>query len=419
MKKLSVGVFMAVLVLSVAAAAVSWAGTTSASDEDTSGGAEGSQSALSQTAPALEQDPPALKPGGQTEEDEEAVGKLPFVGITVQTVPQAEAEELGGAAGVVVRRVLDGSAAAGLLSPGNVIVAINGQDVASAEDVVRIVREPEPGDILGFSIQGRDVDIEVTVGTRDPVINMWPDARVPDALHRMLGQTQGWHDRFVKVEMVLETDDGFKTFRAVAGNVSDVDANSGSFTLTPKDGSDPVSYVISDETMVGLSHRGDLGGLNAEDEALVVDVDGEVRLVLQPYPPSEPCLDWLRSMEADLRMLGDREDPDKDFAGPRGLPEMKERLRQMVVPGMLGQRFIGSPEFREHLEKLTPGLRGLMGSVEMRNPSTGMWSEGNMPVPEWLLRNLPQGLKGMIEQLPPRLKDLMQQGKESRDVVTQ
>ena len=80
---------------------------------------------------------------------------------------------------------------------------------------------------------------------------------------------------------MLETDDGFKTITGVKGTISKLDATAGTFTLAPKDGSNPISYQISDDTVVGMVHSGDLGGLNTEDETLVVSVDGEVKLVQQ------------------------------------------------------------------------------------------------------------------------------------------
>lgn len=82
----------------------------------------------------------------------------------------------------------------------------------------------------------------------------------------LIGQLGAMRDGFVRVELVFETDDGFKTVRGVAGTLNNIDV--GTFTLTPKGGSGPIVYQINDETIVKTSNTGDLSGLNTEDQTI-------------------------------------------------------------------------------------------------------------------------------------------------------
>ena len=66
--------------------------------------------------------------------------------------------------------------------------------------------------------------------------------------------------------------------------VTSVDADAGTFTLQPKDGSATIDYTINDETVVIMSRTGDLGQLNTTDPTVVMDVDGDVKWVRQGAP---------------------------------------------------------------------------------------------------------------------------------------
>lgn len=90
---------------------------------------------------------------------------------SVPSVPEAEREEAGVTvdAGVFIIRVFDGSAAdrAGL-TPGDVITGINGREVATPEDVARIIRSLDPGDVIDidFERSGSNESSSVALGTR-------------------------------------------------------------------------------------------------------------------------------------------------------------------------------------------------------------------------------------------------------------
>ena len=173
---------------------------------------------------------------------------------------------------------------------------------------------------------GATLDLNVTVGEREFHLRRHHKKRPP--LHqRLLGPLLTLGDHFVKAEIVLETDDGYKTFRAVVGTVSQVDVVGGTFVLAPKDGSEAIPYQISDDTVVTTILKGDLGGLNTTEKTLVVDLDGAVKLVQQ----------------------GERlHNPSRNFRGFKGLPpRFTERFES---------RGFDLGKFKEDLPS---GIRGL------------------------------------------------------------
>lgn len=61
--------------------------------------------------------------------------------------------------GAIVADVVDGYPAEGKLRPGDVIVSIDGQAVATSSDAIRVIRGHTPGDLIGLQVRpgGRDV----------------------------------------------------------------------------------------------------------------------------------------------------------------------------------------------------------------------------------------------------------------------
>ena len=87
-----------------------------------------------------------------------------------------------------------------------------------------------------------------------------------------------------RVEKSAVGEDGeFRTHRAVMGTVTEVDADAGTFTLQPRDGSAEITYAMTEDSKTLISGYGRLGGLSADGETptVVMDVDGEVELVAQ------------------------------------------------------------------------------------------------------------------------------------------
>ena len=95
---------------------------------------------------------------------------------SIATVPQDDRDEAGATAdsGVFIIDVFGGSAAdrAGL-QPGDVITGINGATVQTPEDVARIIRRLDPGDVIDidFERSGSADSSEVSLGTRADASN--------------------------------------------------------------------------------------------------------------------------------------------------------------------------------------------------------------------------------------------------------
>ncbi|MGH3014482.1 MAG: S1C family serine protease [Gaiellaceae bacterium] len=106
-----------------------------------------------------------------------------FLGVGIQTVPADVAEELGEAAGVAVTNVRDGSPAAeadlrpatgsrpvdGVPYPtgGDVIAAVDGEAVETAEQLQSLVAEHAPGDEVELTVVGDGETRTVTVTLAD------------------------------------------------------------------------------------------------------------------------------------------------------------------------------------------------------------------------------------------------------------
>jgi len=95
---------------------------------------------------------------------------------SLATVSEQDRDQAGVGvdAGVFVIDVFEGSAAsrAGLM-PGDVITAINGANVSTPEDVARIIRRLDPGNVvkIEFSRRGGGQAAEVSLGTRADASN--------------------------------------------------------------------------------------------------------------------------------------------------------------------------------------------------------------------------------------------------------
>ena len=217
----------------------------------------------------------------------------PHIGVAISPLSPTRAEELGVDGGVMVTAVLNESPSSGVLEQGDVITSIDGQIVSSPKDVMDAVMASSVGDVISvIVIRGDDtLDLSVTVGETDISKRGIFRSRVtqmhqPDVTKRLIQQVFRAGDRFARGAVVMADENGvYQTYRATAGLVTEIDADAGTFTLQPKDGSALIEYMISDDTKINLNRAGDLGELNAEDNTLVVDVNGEVKLVHQGEMP--------------------------------------------------------------------------------------------------------------------------------------
>ena len=232
----------------------------------------------------------------QVVEDEDANSDAqtkPHIGVAISPLSPARAEELGVDGGVMVTAILNESPSSGVLEQGDVITSIDGQIVSSPKDVMDAVMVSSVGDVISvIVIRGNDtLDQSVTVGETDVskrgiFRSRVPQMHQPDLTQRLIQQVFRAGDRFARGEVVMADENGvYQTYRATAGLVTGIDADAGTFTLQPKDGSALIEYMIADDTKVNLNRAGDLGELNTEDNTLVVDVNGEVKLVHQGEIP--------------------------------------------------------------------------------------------------------------------------------------
>lgn len=79
----------------------------------------------------------------------ERAGEKPRLGVTLQPLTDQLGEFLGvpGGKGVLIASVVSGSASAGKLKSGDVIISADGKNVSNPDDLTRIVREKTGGDM--------------------------------------------------------------------------------------------------------------------------------------------------------------------------------------------------------------------------------------------------------------------------------
>ena len=105
-----------------------------------------------------------------------------------------------------------------------------------------------------------------------------------DAFGFSMMNLMGENGGVARMEKTVEVEDGeFETHRAVMGTVTAVDADAGTFTLQPIDGSAAITYAVTDDTKTFISGAGGIGGLAADGETptLAIDVDGVAEMVGQ------------------------------------------------------------------------------------------------------------------------------------------
>ena len=311
----------------------------------------------------------------QVVEDEDADSDAqtkPHIGVAISPLSPTKAEELGVDAGVMVTAVLNESPSSGVLEQGDVITSIDGQIVSSPKDVMDAVMASSVGDVISvIVIRGDDtLDLSVTVGETDISKRGIFRSRVtqmhqPDVTKRLIQQVFRAGDRFARSEVVMADENGvYQTYRATAGLVTEIDADAGTFTLQPKDGSALIEYMISDGTKINLNRAGDLGELNTEDNTLVVDVNGEVKLVHQgemPLPHMQgkghgPNIQMHRGQGGQEGRIGPGGQGFGNFNQSGLLDQIRDRLPFFGANGRPGglSDFL-SPEVLERIEQFGRG----------------------------------------------------------------
>ena len=192
----------------------------------------------------------------------------PYIGVVIRTLSDGS---------VKVMKVLEDGPSADVLEVGDVITAVNGEAVDGVDSLTDAIADAGTGESLSLTItrEGSEMDVSVTIGE-------W--MKKTYRIGRVFHKSKRSLDRFASRQVVKADDDGnYRTYRTVYGNVTALDADAETFTLQPKDGSDAISYSINDDTQmyVGKDRVDDLSSLDMDEQTVVMDVDGEVKLVKQ------------------------------------------------------------------------------------------------------------------------------------------
>ena len=205
----------------------------------------------------------------------------PFIGIAITSAP-----EDSDADGALIVRVVEGSPADGSLQVDDTITAIDGESVSGARDVVRIVREHSPGDVIVFSIvrDGASMDVSITAGE-------WEESHQEGRDGKRGGRAKLGNSNFGKSagSFILSdtryiTDDGVKTVRKAAGTAQNVNESAGTFDLLLRDDSETLSFTIDEDTKIAtdtVEGQATLSDLVADTATIVVQVthpDGTSRV---------------------------------------------------------------------------------------------------------------------------------------------
>ena len=157
----------------------------------------------------------------------------------------------------------------------DIITALDGESVGGPRDVVRIVHEHSPGDVIVFSVvrDGSSMDISVTAGEYEA------------SGHEGRGGKRGGHyksgifdksnEQLVLSDTRYMTDDGVKTVRKAVGTAQNIDASAGTFDLLLRDESETLSFTIDDDTKITIDTvEGDasLSDLSTDATTIVVEV---------------------------------------------------------------------------------------------------------------------------------------------------
>jgi membrane-associated protease RseP (regulator of RpoE activity) len=185
-------------------------------------------------------------------------------------------------AGVRIVRVFDETAAqeAGLES-GDVITAIDGDEVVSIEDLRDATREHDPGDKVTLSVikgaDGNASDIEVKLGEQPARFDKIHDFRFDGfgggILDGIKDLFPDGFDSFLDGSFRYKDDSGdVHEVAAVAGTVTEISDDK--ITIEANDG-DTRSFDMTDYAHIP-------GGLESGDDVIVVSIDGDAEAVIAP-----------------------------------------------------------------------------------------------------------------------------------------
>ena len=95
----------------------------------------------------------------------------PYVGVTVSDVGQ-EYQDYGIPQGAAIQSVVDdGPAQKAGLKKGDIVTHVNGQELTSGKELVDIIGESNPGDVLALTVYRRGKTVEVSVTVEEQVVS--------------------------------------------------------------------------------------------------------------------------------------------------------------------------------------------------------------------------------------------------------
>jgi len=209
---------------------------------------------------------------GGTDAEQSSANSRPFIGIAITSVSEDSDTD-----GALIVRVVEGSPADGNLQVNDTITAIDDESVSGSRDVVRIVREHSPGDVLVFGVvrDGASMNVSITVGEWE---ESYREGR--DGKHRSRAGLGNSHfgkstDSFILSDTRYMTDDGVKTVRRAAGTVQNVNRSAGTFDLLLRDDSETLPFTIDEDTKIAtdtVEGQASLSNLSADTATMVVQV---------------------------------------------------------------------------------------------------------------------------------------------------
>ena len=280
--------------------------------------------------------------GEREVEDTKKVGSKPYIGIYVSPADDG---------GVEVVKVVEDGPSDGVLQEGDVITAADSETVNDSKGLIDAIVEAGVGGDVALTITRDDqsMDVTVTVGEREVSFQSTRVFRKPfthsvSPLDRgVFTRPRVVDDRFASSQIVIADDDGnYRTHRTVAGAVTTVDADAGTFTLQPKDGSATIDYTINDETVITMNRTGDIGGLNTTDPTFVMDVDGEVK--------------WVKQVDSDMKLDHER----KMFPGFSGAYRQYRTEPKVYIRRLLDDKDVMEllpDEIRDKINSMRSGAR--------------------------------------------------------------
>ncbi len=280
----------------------------------------------------------------------------PYIGVAIYPLSNGS---------VKVVKVLEDSPSDSVLEAGDIITAVNGEAIDAAKDLTDAIAEAGAGAILTLTITrgNSSMDVTLTVGER----------AVKNYRKGNLFRKAKWtEDRFASSQFVIADDDGnYHTYRTFSGDITILDASSGTFTLQPKDGSEPIDYTINDDTriFVGEDEVDDLSGLDVDEQVVVMDVDGEVKTVKQSNPDGPGGFGYRKGKSYMFRPGGgvyhrsffNRFD-DEDIRERVGRLEVGIRARMKDLRGSR-ESGLGAFRFGQDVESVASLLDGIDDSV--------------------------------------------------------